>query len=155
MADLDFDLRATKVTIRGAAKLAAALLAASIGWVGAAAFAATPLLALSDKDMAATHESGCNFLFDTGRQTRVFAIGNELMIRTASGLSLCRLGERPIDDFIEGNRALACGGRTLRVTRVGKLAGHEESDSADWPATLTIRQGSSRQTLRGTAGTAC
>jgi hypothetical protein len=137
------------------ARLATTALASALAWAGLTAYAATPLLALRDADMAKTRETGCNFLFDVGRQTHVFAIGSELMIRTANGLAMCRPGDRPIAEFIDGKRALTCGGLTLRLTRMGRVSNHEESDSADWPARLTVTRGTVNETLRGSAGTAC
>jgi hypothetical protein len=134
----------------------ATLLLGFIAVPASSASAPAALLPLSDADTSRIGESGCNFSFDIGRKTYVFAINHTLMVRTSAGLSLCKLPVTQFDKFSEASGSVTCGGRKLTLRRTGKGTSSEEADSASFPATLTVTAGAGApRLLRGMAGTAC
>ncbi|MCD2325424.1 hypothetical protein LQ953_15500 [Sphingomonas sp. IC-56] len=116
---------------------------------------APTLLPLTEADLNRTHETGCAFSFARANQTLLQAIGRDLMLRTSQGFDLCRFDQTTLDAFTGGTRALNCGGRTLRLRKTGATQSFPESDSAGWPASLTVTTGKASRTLRGDAGVAC
>ena len=145
---------ARRITIAPALGSALALALAQAG--AARPLAPVPeLLPLSEADMTRTMETGCTFTFDKGRATLLQTIGRDVTIRTAQGVSLCRIDQAQVDAFTDGKRPLTCGGRTLRLRRTGAVESFPESDSSSWPAALTVSRGKTSRTLRGSAGVAC
>jgi hypothetical protein len=134
---------------RAARLLACALL------VGAAAPATDRLLPLSDPDAYSTNESGCEFGFRQGRDTFVFMIGRSLILRDAAGRHVCRITDRQFGRFGYGPTAISCAGRRFTLRQTGPVVSHEEADSAEGPAALTIRQGGRTRVVTGRWGTAC
>ena len=110
---------------------------------------------LSEKDMGRTREMGCQSSFSHGRDTLVFMIGHDFMLRTNAGLSICRISDAQFGTFGEGPATIACGGRRLSLRRTGKIIAHEEADSAEGPALLTVMQGRVKTAIKGDWGTAC
>lgn len=116
---------------------------------------APTLLPLTEADLNRTQETGCAFSFARVNQTLLQAIGRDLMLRTPEGFALCRFDQAHLDAFTGGTRALTCGGQTLRLQKTGTTQSFPESDSAGWPALLTVTTGKASKTLRGDAGVAC
>ena len=140
----------------------AAIAALALGFIATPAGSATApagLLPLSDADTGHITESGCNFAFDGGRKTYVFAINHRMVVRTAVGLTVCNLPETQFDNFSEAKGSVTCGGRKLTLRRTGRATAHPEADSSSFPATLTVTGAGAGagapQVLRGEAGTAC
>ena len=127
--------------------------------VAAASIAAAPapriVLPLNDKEMSRIEESGCEYAFNAGPATYVFAINNRMMVKTPAGAKVCGIDGSLIDAFFEGERTLSCGGVSLAIARTGRRTGNSAADSVSGPARLTATVGSRRQLLRGEAGTAC
>ena len=117
--------------------------------------AAAPLLALSDRDLSSTRESGCECTFRNGRATLARIIGNELTVRTRAGRQVCRLTETQFATLAEARGSVSCGGMRLGLRRTGRVTSHPESDSSDGPASLSLSQGRARRTLAGRWGCAC
>ena len=113
------------------------------------------LTPLSEKDMGRTREMGCQSSFTHGRDTLIFMIGHDFMVRTNAGLAICRISDRQFGSFGDGPAAITCGGRRLAVRRTGKIIAHEEADSAEGPALLTVTQGRVKTAIKGDWGTAC
>ena len=113
------------------------------------------LRGLSEQDMATSGESGCQITFTHGNNTLIFMIGHDILMRGAQGLQTCSVTDQQFGDFGSPTAAVSCGGRSLRVRRTGRIVSHEESDSSESPAMLTITQGHRRQTIRGVLGAAC
>ena len=120
-----------------------------------AAPATAPLFALTERDLTATRESGCECSFNAGRSTLMRVIGNELTVRTRAGRQVCRISDAQFSALSNGRAETACGGLRLSLRRTGRVASHPESDSAEWPASLTVGQGRTRRTLNGRYGCAC
>lgn len=114
-----------------------------------------PLFPLSERDLGATRESGCECSFNVGRRTLARVIGNELTVRTGGGRQVCRISDAQFSALSNGRADTACGGLRLSLRRTGRVSAHPESDSSDGPAALTIGQGRSRRTLAGRWGCAC
>jgi hypothetical protein len=115
---------------------------------------AAPLRALSERDMRAAHGSGCQLTFDAGRSTLVYVIEHEFMIRTGAGRAVCRISDRQFS-ALSGGSSLSCGGYRLTIRETGRSVGHQESDSASAPATLTVSGRGRPWTVRGHWGSAC
>jgi hypothetical protein len=115
---------------------------------------AAPLRALSERDMRAAHGSGCQLTFDAGRSTLVYVIEHEFMIRTGSGRTVCRINDRQFS-ALSGGGSMSCGGYRITIRETGRSVGHQESDSAVAPATLTVSGRSRPWTVRGHWGSAC
>lgn len=113
------------------------------------------LLPLTEADLNRTQETGCAFSFARANRTFLQAIGRDLMLRTPQGFALCRFDQANLDAFTGGTRALTCGDQTLRLRKTGATQSFPKSDSAGWPAALTITHGKASKTLRGDAGVAC
>lgn len=136
----------------------ATIAALALGFIATPAGSATApagLLPLSDADTGHITESGCNFAFDGGRKTYVFAINHTMIVRTSAGLSVCKLPQTQVDNFTEAKGSLNCGGRRLTLRRIGRTTSNMEADSASFSATLTVTGAGAPQILRGSAGTAC
>lgn len=134
------------------------LLAPALLMLVAAAPAADRLLPLSDRDAYSTRDTGCEFGFRQGRETFLFVIGHSLIVRTApgrAGLNVCRITDRQFGTFGDGAAAVDCAGRSFSVRRTGRVVSHEEADSAEGPALLTMRRGNAVRLIRGTWGSAC
>lgn len=116
---------------------------------------ANPLKPLSERDMASTREMGCTCAFSTRRATFIQVIGNEFMLRTASGRAVCRITDRQFSALSGGRGTIACGGKQLTLRPTGGVVSHEESDSASGPAALTVSQRGRSQVMRGDWGCAC
>ena len=136
--------------------MAGAALAAFVGGTSALTAPApgAPLRALSERDQNSAHGSGCQLTFDAGRSTLVYVIGNEFMIRTRAGRSVCRISDRQFSALADGG-SMSCGGYRLTIRQTGRSVGHQESDSASAPATLTVSGRGRPWTVRGHWGTAC
>jgi hypothetical protein len=119
-----------------------------------AAGAAAPLRALSERDMQAAHGTGCQLTFDAGRSTLVYAIEHEFMIRTATGRTVCRVSDAQFSR-LSGGGSMSCGGYRITIRETGRSVGHQESDSAVAPATLTVTGRGRPWTVRGHWGSAC
>ncbi len=141
--------------LTGIIRTAIAASAVCFGIAPATSATALDLRPLSDNDRSRTQETGCNFSFDVGNRTYLFAIGHDLMVRTAAGLSVCHVGDGAVTSFTDGKRAIICGGRKLMLRRTGRITSNEASDSASSPSTLTVTAGRASHVLRGIAGTAC
>lgn len=116
---------------------------------------AAPLFALSERDLTSTRESGCTCTFDAGRRILVQVIGYELMLRTRAGRQVCRISDAQFSALSNGRADTACGGLGLSLRRTGHVSSHPESDSATWPASLSVGHGPTRRTLAGRFGCAC
>lgn len=114
-----------------------------------------PLLPLSERDLTATRESGCECSFNVGRRALMQVIGNELTIRTGGGRRACRISDDQFSALSNGRADAACGGVRLSLRRTGRVRAMPESDSAEWPASLTVGQGQTRRTIAGRYGCAC
>ena len=123
------------------------------------AVSTAPLLPLSERDIAATPEpteaSGCETSFTIGRRTLAYARGEQFMVRTATGRHLCRITDVQTGMGTNDRASVTCAGMQISFRRTGRVNSHMGSDSADWPATLTIRQGRTQRVLAGTMGSAC
>ncbi|MGQ0660187.1 hypothetical protein [Sphingosinicella sp.] len=117
--------------------------------------ATAPLLPLSERDLSATGESGCECSFNSGRGTLMRVIGNELTLSTRAGRQVCRISDNEFSALSNGRANVACAGLRLSLRRTGRISSHPESDSADWPASLTVGQGRLSRTLAGRFGCAC
>jgi hypothetical protein len=132
-----------------AAAAAAALLA------GAAAPGPSRLLPVTDADAYSTGEGGCESGFRRGRDTLLFMIGHSLVLRDGAGRHVCRITDRQFGGFGYGPTAISCAGRRFTLRRTGAVVTHEEADSAEGPALLTIREGGRVRHVAGRWGTAC
>lgn len=140
----------------------AALTALATFGIGASAIVAqpraastAPLFPLSDADLNATRESGCECSFRIGRRTLTRVIGNEIAIRTGGGRQVCRITDNQFSALTNGRGGASCGGLRISLRRTGPVRTMMESDSADWRAALTVSQGRTRRTLAGRYGCAC
>lgn len=138
-----------------------AVTAATVFAVGTSAIIAqpsraggAPLRALSERDLRAAHGSGCQLSFDAGRSTLVYVIDHEFMIRTGAGRTVCRISDRQFAR-LSGGGTQVCGGYRLTIRETGPSVGHQESDSASAPATLTVSGRGRPWTVRGHWGSAC
>ena len=145
-------MKSLLITIGAAATVFIAGTSAIIAQPGGAG--AAPLRALSERDMRAAHGSGCQLSFDAGRSTLVYVIGQEFMIRTGAGRTVCRISDRQFSR-LSGGGAQVCGGYRITVRETGRSVGHMESDSASAPATLTVAGRGRPWTVRGHWGSAC
>lgn len=114
-----------------------------------------PLLPLSQSDLSATRQSGCECTFRVGRRTLFQMIGDELTVRTRAGRQVCRIPDEQFSALSDGSGTAACGGIRMSVRRTGPLRVSPETDSADGPASLSLSQGRMRRTLAGRWGCAC
>ena len=117
--------------------------------------ATAPLFPLSERDLSATRQMGCECTFRMGRRTLVQMIGDELTVRTGGGRQVCPLRDEQFSALSNGSGNVTCAGLRLSLRRTGPVSSHPESDSADWPASLTAGQGRTRRTLAGRWGCAC
>lgn len=147
------------VTTMGAATIAGiGLTASSAATAPRSPLLPSALLPLSDHDSYSTNETGCQFAFTQGNDTYLFMIGHSVIIRTApgrAGLNACTISDAQFSAFGDGPGTVSCGGRTLGVRRTGRVTSHEEADSADGPAALTMTQAGHTRTVRGAWGSAC
>ena len=114
-----------------------------------------PLFPLSQSDLGATRQSGCECTFRVGRRTLFQMIGDELTVRTGAGRRVCRISDEQFSAISDGNGTGACAGVRMSVRRTGPLRVRPEADSADGPASLSLSQGRMRRTLAGRWGCAC
>lgn len=119
------------------------------------AAAVAGLAPLGEEDMRRTRETGCQSAFTHGQDTLIFMIGHDFMIRTTSGLAICRISDRQFGTFGDGPTTIACGSRRFAIRRTGRIIAHEEADSAEGPALLTVMQGRAKTAIKGDWGTAC
>ncbi|HYD13658.1 MAG TPA: hypothetical protein VEC11_12495 [Allosphingosinicella sp.] len=118
--------------------------------------ATAPLFPLSERDLGATRQSGCECTFRAGRHTTLFQmIGDEVTIRTRAGRQVCAISAEQFSALSNDRGVAACGGLRMSFRRTGRVSSHPQSDSADWPASLTVQQGRTRRTLAGRFGCAC
>ena len=75
---------------------------------------AAPLRPLSERDLRAAHGSGCQLSFDVGRNWLVYVIGNEFMIRTSAGRTVCRITDRQFAALSDGGTQM-CGGYRITI----------------------------------------
>lgn len=120
-----------------------------------AAPSTAPLYNLSERDIAAAGASGCEASFMIGRRTLTYAIGERFVVRTAAGRQICRIPDVQTGMGTNDRASISCGGMQISIRRTGRVSSHMGSDSADWPATLTVRQGRTQRVLAGTMGSAC
>jgi hypothetical protein len=145
------------------AHLSVAAVAALVTFVAGSAITAqprrapstAPLFPLSERDLTATRESGCECGFRVGRNTLVQMIGDELTIRTRAGRQVCPISDNQFSALSNGRGSAACAGLRLSLRPTGRVTTHMESDSAEGPAALTVSQGRVRRTLVGRWGCAC
>lgn len=128
---------------------------AAIGAAQPRAAAAGPLLPVSQRDLSATRERGCECGFRIGRNSFVQMIGDELTVRTRAGRRVCPIAPNQFSALSNGRGSVACAGLRLSLRPTGRVIAHPESDSAEGPAALTIVQGRIRRTLAGRWGCAC
>ena len=121
----------------------------------AAAPSASLVRPLSDADQARIQEMGCESAFTVGPRTYLFLMNSRMVVRTASGASVCGVDDTSLDAFLNGGRPVSCGGVSLLLKHTGRHVANNESDSVSGPSTLTITRGAVRQRLRGISGTAC
>jgi len=114
-----------------------------------------PLFPLSDRDLGATRQSGCECTFRIGRRTFLQMIGDELTVRSRAGRQVCRISDAQFSALSDGRGTAACAGIRMSVRRTGPVRASPESDSADGPASLGLSQGRVRRTLAGRWGCAC
>ena len=119
------------------------------------AAATAPLFPLSERDLSATRESGCECTFRVGRNNLFRIIGDELTIRTRAGRQVCRISDETFSAISDGHGSGLCAGLRLSVRRTGRLRVSPETDSADGAATLILSQGRTRRVLAGRWGCAC
>ena len=115
------------------------------------------LLPVTDKDADAIRD-GCESWFLQGETGFLFQAGTDFMIRTApggAGLKICHMTDAQNEKFGSGPTQVSCGGLKLSITPYGRATGSAEADSTQSPARLTIGDGKTMRTLRGTFGTAC
>lgn len=117
--------------------------------------ASVPLQPLSEEDMFSTAQMGCNCMFDSRNSTYLFAIGDELMVRTAAGLQVCPITHAQLQSFGESGGDVPCGGVRVSIRDTGARISHVESDSSSAPSTLTVTQSGVTGTLDGSWGCAC
>ncbi|MGE3691552.1 MAG: hypothetical protein AB7F98_09240 [Novosphingobium sp.] len=115
---------------------------------------ASPLLPLSERDLSATKQMGCECSFNRGRATLVQMIGNEFTVRTRAGRQVCRISDRQFSSFSVGT-PVTCAAMNFTLRHTGRTVSHIESDSAVTPSALTIRRGRTRTVLNGSWGCAC
>lgn len=123
------------------------------------ASATAPLLPLSERDIVATpaptEASGCEARFTIGRRTLTYALGEQFMVRTATGRHLCRITDVQIGMGTNDQASVTCAGMQISFRRTGRVHSPMGSDSGDWPATLTIRQGRTQRVFAGTMDAGC
>lgn len=141
----------TLTLILGAAAAAATLAPAS----AKPAAAVVRLQPLSEADLMSTREMGCACSFDAKQGTLVYAIGNEMMVRTQAGRKVCRISEAQFQRIAGGSGTYTCGGVGMSLRLTGKTDSHIESDSSSTPASLTLGAGASRRSVSGSWGCAC
>ena len=113
-----------------------------------------PLRPLSERDQRAAHGSGCQLSFDNGRNTLVYVLEHEYMIRTGAGRTVCRINDAQFSRLSEGG-SMSCGGYRITIRQTGRTVTHEASDSASTPATLTVSGRGRPWSVRGQWGSAC
>ena len=148
-------MRRIHLTVMAAAALVAVAAGSSITARPPRAPSAAPLLPLSDRDLGATRQSGCECTFRIGRRTFVQMIGDELTVRSRAGRQVCRIRDDQFSALSDGRGTAACAGIRMSVRRTGPVRASPESDSADGPASLSLSQGRTRRTLAGRWGCAC
>ncbi len=148
-------MRIAHLTVMASAALVAGFVTSSAITAQPRAVATAPLLPLSERDLTATRESGCECGFRVGRNTLVQMIGDELTIRTRAGRQVCPITDNQFSALSNGRGASACAGLRLSLRPTGRVTTHMESDSAEGPAALTVNQGRVRRTLAGRWGCAC
>jgi hypothetical protein len=116
-----------------------------------------PLLPISERDIVAmpTQASGCVSSFAIGRRTLAYAIGEQFLVRTATGRHLCRITDVQIGMGTNDRASVTCAGMQISFRRTGRVRSPMGSDSGDWPATMTIRQGRTQRVLAGNMESAC
>lgn len=117
--------------------------------------ARVPLQPLSEEDMFSTAQMGCSCMFDSRNITYLFAIGDELMVRTAAGLQVCPITPAQLQSFGESNSDVPCEGVRVSIRETGARILSPESDSSSAPATLSATQSGVTGTLDGSWGCAC
>ena len=143
------------------ARLSIVAVAASVIFAGTSAITAhaqdqaSPLLfPLSERDLSSASGSGCQLSFDAGGRAYIYAIGNELMIRTGAGRAVCPISNRQFAALSEGG-SHSCRGTSLTIRQSGGVDVQEASDSSSAPATLTVTNRGRSWTVSGNWGTAC
>jgi hypothetical protein len=123
--------------------------------VAVARSAQAPLLRpLSESDLRATQESGCQLSFNGRRSTLVYAVGHDFMLRTRAGRAVCRISDQEFSALSEGG-SRSCGGVRVTIRRTGRTTDNEASDSSSGPASLTVAGGGRTWAVRGYWGVAC
>lgn len=148
-------MRGAHLTVMAAAALVSVVAGSAITAQPRRMPSTEPLFPLSQRDLSATSESGCECSFFIGRMTLVRAIGNELTIRTRGGRQVCRTTDEQFSAMSDGDGEAVCAGVRLSLRRTGPVRAHPEADSADWRGALTLDQGRIRRTLAGRWGCAC
>ena len=146
-------MRISHLAIAAATALAAFVAGTAVVAAQSGAGAA-PLRPLCERDCRAAHGSGCQLTFNRGRNTLVYVIDHEFMIRTRAGRNICPISDAQFSR-LSGGGTQVCGGYRITVRETGPSVGHMESDSATSPATLTVRGRGRPWTVRGQWGTAC
>ena len=120
-----------------------------------AAAAVVRLQPLSEPDLMSSRQMGCACSFDAKQGTLIYAIGNEMMVRTQAGRKVCRISQAQFDRISGGSGSFTCGGVGMSLRLTGKTDSHIESDSSSTPASLTLGAGASRRSVSGSWGCAC
>jgi len=149
-------MRRAHLTVMASAALVTLMAGSSITAQPRRAPSTAPLYPLSERDLSATRELGCECSFRIGRRTTLFRIiGDELTIRTRAGRQVCRISDEQFSAISDGDGAGACAGIRMSVRRTGPLVVSPETESAEGPASLRLSQGRMRRTLAGRWGCAC
>lgn len=148
-------MRRSHLTVMAAAALVTFVAGSAITAQPRRAPSTAPLFPLSELDLGATRQSGCECTFRVGRRTLFRMIGDELTIRTRAGRRVCRISDEQFSAISDGSGTGACAGIRMSLRRTGPLRVSPETDSADGPASLSLSQGRIRRTLAGRWGCAC
>ena len=116
---------------------------------------AMPLQPLSEEDLISSTQTGCTCTFNRGDTSYLQTVGDELMVRTASGRQVCRVTDAQFQSLGEPDGEVMCKGVRVSIRERGPKTLDIEADSSDGPATLSATQSGSNSTLDGTWGCAC
>ncbi len=114
-----------------------------------------PLQPLSEEDMMSSDQMGCSCMFDSRNSRYLFAIGDELMVRTAAGRQVCRITDAQFQSLGETDTDVPCGGVRMSIRQTGPRDLNVEADSSSAPAILSTTQDGVTGTLEGDWGCAC
>lgn len=113
------------------------------------------LLPLTEAEMFAGPETGCEFAFSQGDDSFIFVIGHRFTIKTDKGVHHCPITDEQFSGFGSDGTAVDCGGRRLSVQQTGPGKSYPETDSAEVPIALTMQQAGRSRTVLGKWSSAC